>query len=689
MHLGATSTENIRNVVLVGHGGAGKTSLAEAMMFLSGATKRLGSVESGNSTLDYDAEELKRKITINLSLAPVEHKGVKINIIDTPGYPDFVGDAIAGIEAAEMALFVVDAVSGVQVQTERLWKIAGEMGVARAVFVNRMDKEHADFDGALSALDASFGHRVGAVQLPIGAESDFRGVVDIIRMKAYHHEGAKEEVSDIPADLADAADAAREKLSELVAEADDALMEKYLEGEPLSQAELETLLDKAIAQGIFIPVFVGSAMTLQGVEDLMDEIVSFFPKPTAHGAIRTADGGEKAVSSSGAMSGLVFKTMSDPYLGHLNFVKVVTGCLKPDTQLADNRTGKKERVAHVLGMRGKETFDVDGACAGDIGVLSKLGDVVTNDTLSEGGDVAYSPLPLPEPLYPVAIQAKTKTDEDKLGQAINKIVEEEPTLHLVRDPETHQTVLSGLGDVQIDVALAKLKNKYNVEAETIELRIPYRETIRKTAQAQGRHKKQTGGSGQFADAWLRLEPNPGAGYAFLDEIVGGKISKPFIVAVDKGVQDTMASGAIAGYPVQDVKVAVYDGSMHSVDSNEMAFKTAARIGFRAAAEKADPVILEPIATLEIMVPDAYAGAVMGDLSSIRGRVLGMDAPEPGVQVIKAQAPYAEVVHYATHLRSLTSGTGTYTVKIEGYEQVPGDIQKKLVEQYHKEREEGH
>jgi elongation factor G len=434
---------------------------------------------------------------------------------------------------------------------------------------------------------------------------------------------------------------------------------------------------------------VGSAGTLQGIEDLMDEIVSFFPKPTAHGPMPTVDGGERAIDSSGAMSAFVFKTMSDPYLGHLNFVKVVSGCLKPDSQLTDSRTSKKERVAHVLGARGKETFDVDGACAGDLAVLPKLTDVLTNDTLTDGNPVQFKEMPLPEPLYPVAIQAKTKTDEDKLGQAINKIVEEEPTLHLLRDPETHQTVLSGLGDVQIDVALSKLKTKYNVEAETIDLRIAYRETIRKTSQAQGRHKKQTGGSGQFADAWLRLEPNPGKGYEFVDEIVGGKISKPFIVAVDKGVQDTMTAGAIAGYPVQDVKVAVFDGSMHSVDSNEMAFKTAARIGFRAAAEKADPVILEPIATLTIEVPDEHAGAVMGDISSIRGRILGMDSPESGVQMIRAQAPYAEVVHYSPHQRSITSGTGTYSLKIESYEQVPGDIQKKLVDAYQKEKAEEH
>jgi len=689
MLMGAPSTEKIRNVVLVGHGNAGKTSLAEAMLFMAGQTKRLGSVDEGHSGLDYDPEEVRRKMTVNLSLAPLEHNGVKINIIDTPGYADFIGDAIAGMEAAEMALFVVDAVAGPQVQTRKLWKIADEMGIAKSIFINRMDKEHADFDGVMAALTQAFGHRVGAVQIPIGAEHDFRGVIDIIRRKAYLHKGETEEIAEVPADLLPAAEAAREKLLELVAEADDDLMEKYLEGESLTQEELEILLDKAIAQSIFIPVFVGSATTLQGVEDLMDDIVSFFPQPTAHGPLSTVDGDMVPFSTAGDLSGHVFRTLSDPYVGRINFVKVVSGTLTPGSELINSRTGKKERVAHVFKMIGKETFDIEGAPAGDIAVLTKLADTLTNDTVSAKGGIAFAPLPIPEPLYPVAIVAKTKADEDKLGTALKTIVEEDQSLSLTRDEETHQTVLRTMGDAAVDVVLSRLRDRFHVEAELVDVRIPYRETIRKTAQAQGRHKKQTGGSGQFADCWLRIEPNPGGGYEFLDEIVGGRISKPYIVAIDKGVQDTMASGAIAGYPVQDVKVAVYDGSMHSVDSNEMAFKTAARIGFRAAVEKADPVILEPIATLTIEVPDEHAGAVMGDVSSIRGRILGMDASAPGMQVVRAQAPYAEVIHYSPHLRSITSGTGSYTISIDSYEQVPGDVQKKLIEAFQKDKAEGH
>ncbi len=689
MHLGALPTDKVRNVALVGHGGAGKTSLAEAMLYLSGSTKRLGSVDAASSTLDYDPEEQRRKFTINLSIAPVLHKGIKINLIDTPGYADFIGDAIAGMQAAEMALFVVDAVSGPQVQTRRLWKIAGETGIARAVFINRLDKEHADFNSAMAALDAAFGHRVGALQLPIGQESAFKGVVDIIRMKAYHHEGEKEEVFDIPADMSDAAEAARDKLSELVAEADDDLMEKYLEGERLSQEELDKLLGLAIAQSIFIPVFVGSATTLQGVEDLMDEIVGFFPQPTAHGPLETADGKEIPFSVSGETVAQVFKTLSDPYIGRINFVKVVSGTLAPGVELTNSRTQKKERIAHVFRATGKDTTDVDGVAAGDIAILTKLADTLTNDTLSQKGDVKFTPLPLPEPLYPVAIVAKTKADEDKLGTALKSIVDEEPTLTMRRDEETHQTVLTALGDTAIDAVLARLRERFHVEAELEELRIPYRETIRRTASAQGRHKKQTGGSGQFGDVWLRLEPNPGGAFEFLDEIVGGKIPRQFIPAVEKGVVATMTEGVLAGYPMVDVKVAVYDGSYHSVDSSEIAFKTAARIGFRAAAEKADMVLLEPIAILQVDVPDEYAGAVMGDISSKRGRILGMEPMEDGGQRIRASIPYAEVVHYSTTLRSITSGTGSYAIKVESYEEVPHDMAKKVIDAVAKARAEGH
>jgi len=687
--MGATSTEGIRNVALVGHGGAGKTSLAEAMLFMAGETKRLSTVDDGHSVLDHDPEAIKRKMSVGLSLAPFVYKGIKVNIVDTPGYADLIGDAIAGLQATEMALFVVDAVAGPQAQTVRLWEIAGELGVARAVFINRLDKEHADFEGCLDSLSEAFGHRVGAVQIPIGTESGFKGVVDVIRMKAYvHTDDGQISVTEIPEEFRRATDEYRDKLLELVAEADDELMERYLEGEQLTQQDLERLLGLAIAQGIFIPVFIGSATKIIGVRDLLDEIVAFFPSPTAHGPLKTLDGDEVHVSVEGSVALLVFKTLSDPYVGRLSFVKVISGTLTPNIDLINSRTGHKERIAHVLKLVGKETHDVTDAAAGDIVVIPKLSDAFTNDTLSVKGELAFAPLPVPEPLYPVAIAAASKTDEDKLGTALKSIVDEDPTLTLRRDEETHQTVLSAIGEMAIDLVVSRLKDRFHVEATLEDLRVPYRETIRKTSSAQGRHKKQTGGSGQFADCWLRLDPNPGGGYEFLDEIVGGRIPRGFIPAIDKGVQATMVEGVLAGYPIVDVKVAVYDGSYHAVDSNEMAFRIAARIGFRTAAENAGMVLLEPIASLAITVPDEHAGAVMGDISSIRGRITGMEAPRPGVQIIQAQAPYAEVVHYSPHLRSITAGTGSYTISIDGYEQVPTDTVSKIVEEYQKHRAEG-
>ncbi|MCL2818200.1 MAG: elongation factor G [Actinomycetia bacterium] len=679
--------EEIRNVVLVGHGGAGKTSLAEALLFLSGATPRLGSVDAGQSILDYDSEEIKRQYTINLSLAPVKHGDYTINIIDTPGYADFIGDAIAGMEAAEAALFVVDAVSGPQVITDRLWKVAGEMGIPRAIFINRMDKEHANFDETLRKLQSKYGEKIRPVQLPIGKEDDFSGVIDLVGMKAVYFDGKKEKIEDIPADLIDAAEAAYDSLADVTAEADDDLLMKYLDGEALTKEEMASLIKPAFVKKKLIPVFVGSSVNLVGINALMDRIVRFFPDPSDHAPMLTTEDEEVEFDVSKPFSGHVFKTLSDPYVGRLSFVKIVTGELKPGTEIINTRTGDKARIPQIMRAVGKETEALDaGAKAGDIIVLSKLNNTLTNDTLSAGHKVHYADLPIPEPLYPVALVAKTKADEDKLGSTLKTMIDEDPTLTLTRDDETKQTVISALGDTAIEVLMSRLHERYHVETELVDLRIPYRETIRKTAQAQGRHKKQSGGSGQFGDCWLRLEPNTGNGYEFVDEIIQGRIPRQFIPAVDKGVQETMLGGVLAGYPVQDVKVAVYDGSYHSVDSNEMAFRTAARIGFKAAAEKANPIILEPMAYLEILVPDDYAGAVMGDMSGIRGRVMGMDAPEAGVQLIKALAPYAEVVHYSPHLRSLSHGTGTYTIKLEGYEQVPGDLQKQIIADYEAARE---
>ncbi len=594
--MAAPATEHVRNIVLVGQDGAGKTSLAEAMLYVSGKTPRMGTTHDGKSYLDYDPEEIKRKFTISTSIAPVPYKDYKINVLDTSGHPDFIGDTLATMQAAEMALFMVDAVAGPQVMTTKLWREAENMRLSRAVYINHIDRENANFDAAMATLHARFGSRLGAVTIPMGVDADFKGVIDVIRMKARYHEAssADERVDEIPAEYAEAAQAARDKLCDLVAEADDELMMKYLDGEEqLTQEELESLLDKAIAQELFIPVFVGSTIIMQGVQGLMEDICTYFPHPRSHGRFQMADGESIKIDESKRPAAFVFKTASDPFVGRLSFLKVLAGVLEPGVELINSRTGKKERLGKLQVMMGKEPMEVKSAKAGDIIVVPKLAETRSGDTLSQTGEISVVPLDLPTPQYPVAIEAVNKKEEDKLGTFLARAAEADPTLHLTRDEETHQTILTAMGDTQVDMLLSRLKEQTGVEVKLVPVRVPYRETIRKTAEAQGRHKKQTGGAGQFGDCWLRLEPNPGGGYEFVDEIKGGAIPNGLIPAVDKGVQDAMKEGFLAGYPMVDIKCAVFDGSYHSVDSNEMAFKTAARIGFRAACEKANPIILEP------------------------------------------------------------------------------------------------
>ncbi len=689
--MAAPATEHVRNVVLVGQDGAGKTSLAEAMLYISGKTPRMGTTHDGKSYLDYDPEEIKRKFTISTSIAPIPYKDYKINVLDTSGHPDFIGDTLATMQAAEMALFMVDAVAGPQVMTTKLWREAENMRLSRAVYINHIDRENANFDTIMATLHARFGSRLGAVTIPMGVDADFKGVIDIIRMKArYFDEGSSaERVEDIPEEYAETAQAARDKLCDLVAEADDELMMKYLDGEEqLTQEELESLLDKAIAQELFIPVFVGSTIIMQGVQGLMEDICTYFPHPRSHGRFQLADGVTVPIDETKRPSAFVFKTVSDPFVGRLSFLKVLTGYLEPGLELINGRTGKKERLGKLQVMMGKETTDVKSAKAGDIIVVPKLAETRSGDTLSVEGDIAIEPMPLPAPQYPVAIEAVNKNEEDKLGTFLARAAEADPTIRLTRNEDTHQTILTAMGDTQVDMLLGHLKEQTGVEVKLVPVRVPYRETIRKTAEAQGRHKKQTGGAGQFGDCWLRLEPNPGAGYEFVDEIKGGAIPNGLIPAVDKGVQEAMAEGFLAGYPMVDIKCAVFDGSYHSVDSNEMAFKTAARIGFRAACEKADPVILEPMASMDITVGEEYAGTIMGDISTRRGRIIGTDSNDAGETVIMVRVPYAEVITYTKDLRSLTRGSGSYTLEIDGYQEAPRDVTAKLVEAYEAARAAG-
>ena len=687
--MGAPKTGNVRNVVLVGQGGVGKTSLAEAMLHLSGKTARLGGHDGTKPTLDYDAEEVKREFSISTSIAPIDWKNARINVLDAPCYPDFIGDAYAAMSVCETALFVVDAAEGPQPTTVKLWYAAEDLRLARAVFVNRVDKENADFDMCLEMLRERFGTRLGAVTLPWGTGEDFNGIIDLVRMKARHCDGTKQIETEIPEEFRAAAEAAHETLCELVAEADDDLMEKYLEGEPLTQEEVEGLLAKAIAKRLFVPVFAGSCIKEQGVNSLMDDIATYFPAPTDYGEMPLIDGDTLKISSEDERPVVFdFKTLNDPQQGRLSFLKVLTGTIEPGMELVNARTRKGERLTHLYVMCGREMTEVGHAYAGDIIVVPKLG-AETGDTLSVTGKVEAAAFAFPNSQYRIAIEAENRSDEDKLFTFIEKACEADPTMSIDRDEETAQTIISAVGEAQVSVLLNRLEDRTKVAAHIVPLRIPYRETIRRVASAQGRHKKQTGGAGQFGDCYLRVEPLlDGTEYEFVDEVVGGRIPRSLIPAVDKGVQETMKDGVIAGYPLTGIRVACYDGSYHPVDSNEMAFRTAARIGLKKACEDADPVVLEPMENIKVTIPESYAGAVMGDVSASRGRVTGMDSNDRGETVVTATVPYAELVDYATRLRSLTRGTGDFTMEPAGYEQVPYDVQQKLVEIYEHNRAQG-
>ena len=683
-------SEKIRNVALVGQGGVGKTMLAEAMLHLSGVTNRLGGHKGTKPTLDYDPEEEKRSFSIKLAMAPVPWRGARLNVIDAPCYPDFIGDAYAAMSAVETAVFVVDAAGEPGAVTTRLWYAAEDLSLARAVFVNRIDRSEAHYDETLAALQERFGTRLGAVTLPWGVGDDFKGIIDLIRMQARYLDDKGKPVScDIPAEMADAAEEARSRLCELVVEADDELMLKYLDGdERLTQDELEGLLAKAIAERIFVPVFVGSCTREEGVTSLLDDIETYFPAASVFGGIPLVNGDYLDIDPDDDRPvGFVFKVLNDPQNGRLALMKVLAGTITPGLALTCARTRRPERLAHIYRMVGRDMTEVQRAEAGDIVVVPKIA-AQAGDTLSVTGKVEAAAFRFPNSLYRVAIEPDKRGTEDKLFSFLEKSCESDPTITVMRDEDTGQTVISAIGEAQVAVLLDRMAARAGVGAHVVPLRVPYRETIRRTASAQGRHKKQTGGAGQYGDCWLRLEPNPGGGYEFVDEVVGGRIPKGLIPAVDKGVQETMREGVVAGYPMIDVRVACYDGSYHSVDSNEMAFRAAARLGFQKAAADAEPVVLEPMATLRVTVPEDYAGSVMGDVSASRGRVEGMDTGERGATTIQARVPYAEVLDYATRLRSLSRGTGEFTLELEGYEQVPHDVQAKLAEEWAARRAAG-
>jgi elongation factor G len=673
----------IRNVALVGHGGAGKTSLAEALLFCSGAIGRMGRVEDGTTTTDFDPEEVRRHLSLSLSLAPFEHDGFKINLLDSPGYADFVGDMHTAMRVADLAILVVSAVEGVEVQTEVAWRIATELGLPRMFFVNKLDRERASFDRTLAELQDRFGAGVAPLELPIGEEASFRGVADLLTDTAVMYDGGpKPTITEIPEDMAAREHEVRDNLVEGIVVADDDLMMRYLDGDTITPKELEDTLAKGVAEASVFPVACGSATKLIGIDRLAQFIVEVGPSPLDRPPVTVeAPGGatEVAVDPAGQPLALVYRTVADPYVGKVSFLKVLSGTIRPDSTLTNPRTHSDEKLHNLFTMRGKEQESLTELPAGDIGAVAKLSDTFTGDTLApKGTPVVVTP---PEPLVPVltvAIRPKSKGDEDKLMTSLHRLQDEDQALHVRRDDETHQTLLSGMGDTHLSIVTERLQRKFGVEVVAEDVKVAYRETITASADAEGKYKKQTGGHGQFGVAFLKVEPmDRGGGFEFVDKIVGGAIPRQFIPAVEKGVLETMTTAGVFGYPVVDVRVTVFDGKFHPVDSSEMSFKMAGSLGFKEAMGKAGPVLLEPISLLEVTVPPANQGDVMGDLNSRRGRVQGTEVAALGEQTISALVPTSEILRYAIDLRSITGGRGRFTVRHDHYDVLPAHLVDKV------------
>ena len=656
----------IRNVALVGHGGAGKTTLAEALLFSNGVTQRMGRVEDGNTVSDFDPEEHKRGISTSLSVIPFEYEGHKINILDTPGYADFVGDVSAALRVADLALVVISGVDGVEVQAEIIWKMAEAAGTPRAFFVNKLDRDRASFSRTCDDLKNHFGAGVAPIQLPIGEEADLVGVVDLLTDKAYTYSDSGVTEGPVPEGLAEQEHAVHDALIEGIVVADDDLMERYLSDEAIDYQELAGALAKGIAAGSVFPVLCGSATKLIGIDRLCRFLADEAPAPQA--------------AADGPPAAFVFKTIADPYVGRVNVFKMMSGKVQPDAVLTNGRTVADERLHQLLTLRGREQEPASEVPAGDIAAVAKLNDTSTGDILAQrGADISIEPFEPTAPVLPTAIKPKSKADEDKLANALHRLQDEDPVLKVERNAETHQTLLWGIGEAHLSIALEKLQRKYGVEVEQEDVKVAYRETVSTKAEAEGKYKKQTGGHGQFGVAFLRVEPlERGAGFEFTDAIVGGAIPRQFIPAVERGIADTIVHGGALGFPVVDVKVTCFDGKYHPVDSSEMSFKMAGSLGFKEAAAKARPVLLEPISELVITVPEAYQGDVMGDLNSKRGRIQGTAAVGNGEQEISALVPTSEVIRYAIDLRSLTGGRGRFTATHSHYDPAPPNLAEKIV-----------
>jgi len=676
--------DKIHNTVLLSHGGAGKTSLAEAMLFNAKAVTRLGKVDDGSSTSDYEQDEIKRQISINLSLLPCEWQGTKMNIIDAPGYTDFVGEVKAGMRVSEGAVVVICAASGVEVGTEMVWGYCEEAKLPRLIFVNKMDRENADFVKIVEEIRSKLGNKCIPLQLAVGAHTSFEGVVDLLDMKAYTGKEPRE--ADIPEALKAQADSYREKLVEAIAEIDDALIEKYLGGEEITPEELTTNLRKAVTGGSVVPILAGSALQNISVNRLMDAICDYLPVPKEQ-KVAMSDGSTTDPSDTAPLAALVFKTTADPYVGKLTYFRVYNGVFKSNSQVynANQKTG--ERVGQLFMMRGKTQEPVDEVGAGDIGAVAKLNVTNTGDTLcAQDKPVQLMPIVFPKPTFREAVYPKTKTDIDKMGTALSRLAEEDPTLTVHRELGTGETILSGMGDTHLAVAADKMQSKFGVNVELATPKVPYRETITMSSKAEYKHKKQSGGHGQYGHVLLEMEPLPERGdNEFGDKIVGGSVPKNYIPAVEKGVHEAYQEGALAGYPVVGVKTTLYDGSFHPVDSSEICFKIAGAGAFKKGMADGQPILLEPIMNLKVTVPSDLTGDIIGDLNTKRARVLGMN-PEGGSNVIDAQVPLAEIQRYAIDLKSMTQGRAVYTMEFDHYEEVPANITQRIVAQREAEKE---
>jgi elongation factor G len=680
------AADRIRNVALIGHRGCGKTSLHEAMLFEAGAVNRLGTVADGSTVSDHEPDEQEREMSIGAAVACFEHGGRKINLIDTPGEPSFVADAIAAMRVADAAVVVVNGVTGVEVHTERLWRRADGEGLARLVFVNMLDRERADFPRALDSLKAAFGPHVVATEIPIGAEHDVRGVIDLIDLKAFVYDGpergAAEQV-EIPDELREQAEEYREKLMDEVAENSDELMERYLDGEQIDHEEIVTVLKSGVTAGRIFPVTCGVATRNLGTNRLLEALVEDLPSPVMRGALAASGEGGEAIEvepdEGGSLVAYVFKTLADPYTGRVNLFRVCRGTLRSDSHVVNVGRHQKERVGQLGQPLGKDLAPTSELGAGDIGAVAKLKETRAGDVLCERQEeLAFAPLVLPAPVMAFAYEPRSKGDEEKAATAVRRLAEEDPTLDVHRDAQTGEQIIAGLTRDHVDVVVARMKRRFGVEIELHPPRVPYRETIRAPAEAHARYKKQSGGRGQFADCKIEIEPaEDGAGLEFVNQIKGAAIPGSFIPAVEKGVVEAMEHGTVAGYPVRDVRVRLVDGKHHDVDSSEMAFKIAGSMAFREAMEEAEPVLLEPIVRLTVSCPDDVVGDVIGDLNSRRGHPLGME-PKGSATEVKAEVPMAEVLDYAPDLRSISGGRADFSMEFDRYEQVPGHLAAKVV-----------